>query len=404
LCTTETTPDGPALGHGFFCVLETFADKRCRKFRGHINWRPATYEGTLGWAGKSKAEPFGDNDYTLSLSYPEMGALTVYSQDQMHIEFDNAEETIDHFGSPWWRDLHDAAEKGDDIAVRKKLVDREGNGLFATVIGLLGLDAEHKGHSELHPVYGMAVRVDRTAAGSSFEETWAIFARNWGNEGWCSLCQHNLEGLPQGSMTLRLPIPSGASLEEHSEKMFTNHPGVRGPFVAPAPDGSAVIVRFGLPPAEQRARVSGELRLRWKGGSHMPEAAAKLVPAAHGERAPTALSRTGNAELLLGVLESHSRRDEALRKHAASLAKPEPVIDSLEPSPDPGLASVEPAPQPPHARAVCDPVVPETHTKQLALFCQTARSLEASGTLRNQDASVRKLHAELMKECAITAR
>ena len=49
-------------------------------------------------------------------------------------------------------------------------------------MGLYGLDAQHGYHAELHPLWGLAVRV----ATESNTDTWVVFARNFGNEGGCS--------------------------------------------------------------------------------------------------------------------------------------------------------------------------------------------------------------------------
>ena len=63
------------------------------------------------------------------------------------------------------------------------------DGRFAIVVGLAGLDCEHGCGTELHPVYGLAIRVNDDPS----DDTWAIFVRNWGNEGYCSQEQHLLD-------------------------------------------------------------------------------------------------------------------------------------------------------------------------------------------------------------------
>jgi hypothetical protein len=64
------------------------------------------------------------------------------------------------------------------------------DGKPAIVIGLLGFDNEHGDRPEgarveLHPVYGLAIKIADRASGST-QDVWAIMARNWGNEGSCS--------------------------------------------------------------------------------------------------------------------------------------------------------------------------------------------------------------------------
>jgi hypothetical protein len=74
-------------------------------------------------------------------------------------------------------------DSGDANA--RPLVD----GSYAIVTGLMGLDCEHSCSTELHPVWAMAVRVKSDPA----DVVWAIFVRNWGNEGFCSQDQHYLD-------------------------------------------------------------------------------------------------------------------------------------------------------------------------------------------------------------------
>ena len=60
---------------------------------------------------------------------------------------------------------------------------------FGVVYGLFGLDCEHDCRSEYHPAYAVAIQVDDTNS----TDTWAIFARNWGDEGFCSHLDHQLD-------------------------------------------------------------------------------------------------------------------------------------------------------------------------------------------------------------------
>src|SRR2546425_13223191 len=58
----------------------------------------------------------------------------------------------------------------------------------AIVTGLFNLDAVHQGHSELHPVYSIAILVaeDTSAARDVIKQRWALMARDRGNEGNCA--------------------------------------------------------------------------------------------------------------------------------------------------------------------------------------------------------------------------
>ncbi len=144
-------------------------------------------------------------------------------------------------------------DKSDKDA--RALVD----GSYAIVTGLLGLDCEHDCPTELHPVYVMAIRVKDDPA----DETWAIFVRNWGNEGFCSQSQHYLD-LFNNTYTLRLPWRGGASAVAVIDSQFktTANARVSGPTVSYGEE-QGVVLSFALPRPEDRGRINGELHLRW---------------------------------------------------------------------------------------------------------------------------------------------
>jgi hypothetical protein len=82
------------------------------------------------------------------------------------------------------------------------------NGDFAVVTGLIGLDTAHTPAAESHPVYAMAIQNNRQQALAGGTDTWAIFARKFGNEGYCSQRDHPL---PAGPITIRIPWQSRPS-------------------------------------------------------------------------------------------------------------------------------------------------------------------------------------------------
>ena len=83
-------------------------------------------------------------------------------------------------GSSWWNSFHSAVDQGGSGAVSPggRMVSNKG----AVVAGLIGLDSEHGAYSELHPTYAMAIHTDSSVT----DDQWAFFARNWGDEGFCS--------------------------------------------------------------------------------------------------------------------------------------------------------------------------------------------------------------------------
>src|SRR5205823_7929646 len=107
------------------------------RFRGHINWEPATYEGTLQW--EEHAPPGTDDEYSLQLYPFNLDGVTAGNNggDSLHIEFDS-DETIDHFDDNfWWYEFHAGVDDSD--AAAHAFID----GSLAEVTGLVGLDTVH---------------------------------------------------------------------------------------------------------------------------------------------------------------------------------------------------------------------------------------------------------------------
>jgi hypothetical protein len=143
------------------------------------------------------------------------------------------------------------------------------NGAFAIVTGLFGIDVEHNPHSELHPVWALAMRVKDDPS----DETWAIYLRNWGNEGYCSSLTHRLY-LVENRFTFRLPWRPNAgsvTVNDSATKFTTNDPQqVLGPSIA-TDVGHSVLVTFAFPPPEAGALLDGELHLQWSEAAPSPE-------------------------------------------------------------------------------------------------------------------------------------
>ena len=236
--------------------------------KGHINWRAVTYEGPITWSGFAF-----DGDYCLELAPPNNNGLTA-NRKTLHVEFD-AVETIKQFNTEWWKDfrktvgIRQIQTKAEREFAKKFLTNKR-----AIVIGLLNLDCVHKCYTELHPVYAVAINIktDRRDDGS-VDDVWAIFARNWGNEGWCSKDQHYLD-LENSSNRLSLMLPWGPGtpdakaalsfdIVKDGTRFVSNTAKASGPELSIVAD-QGIVVSFVLPKPVERARVHGELRLRWK--------------------------------------------------------------------------------------------------------------------------------------------
>jgi hypothetical protein len=279
-CTNQgTSVDTPENFNAALCATEG------NDIHGHVNWMPATYTGSISWVDHQDWTQLGDDDYNMLLDTPGNAGVTAGNgSKQLELEYDS-DETIDHFSTSWWSAFHSAVDNSK--AAAGALVDRH----QAIVTGLAGLDCEHSCHTELHPVWAMAIhlRDDPT------DDQWAIFVRNWGNEGFCSREQHDLY-LDDNVYTFRLPWRPGATaVAVASTEFLTNNGGVWGPALQPVPTGplAGANISFGLNDPANQARVNGVLHLRWTGGTSVPAAIAAVTSASH---ALTAFHVASNVE------------------------------------------------------------------------------------------------------------
>jgi hypothetical protein len=256
-CTTfPVTSDG-----GFFCGAS------------HINWRSATYEGRLEFDDYSArgfiSSIFDDDDYTFNLTPHDGEGLA--GRSKLHPEMSFL-ETVDRFPTSFWTNFRRLVDRvpGDDLSAPRALFNRP-----AIVIGLQGLDTQHGTHEELHPIWAMALR--RTIGGDAppnrDHDCWAVFARNWGNEGFCSNHQWYLE---RNHITFRFPLPGATAVTEISREFGTNSSATSVSEVSLVKDGAEVTFFLGRP--EDRTQINGEICLRWAVPPGTPPL--KVVPAA----------------------------------------------------------------------------------------------------------------------------
>ena len=224
---------------------------------GHLNWFPATYEGVISFENHDDPT-FGDDDYNWELVPSQSGAgLLLGNGGSLHLEFDS-DETVDHFRQAWWQNFHSQVD--NNVGQAKAMVGNK----RAIVSGLIGIDFVHDPATEIHPVYAMAIEVNP----SSGDNTWAIFVRNFGDEGECSQQQHYLD-LPGNYYTFSLPWPQGATGYSVVSQDFQtiSASAVSGPYIQPSGLGTfrRLQVSFLLPAPEQQSHTDGELHIRWTG-------------------------------------------------------------------------------------------------------------------------------------------
>jgi hypothetical protein len=270
----------------------------------HGNWGPATYAGILQF--ESKSTPFEDDDYSWDLRRTDLRGLSG-DRDNIEAEF-NSEETIEHFTSPWWAGLESAVNSDSSFANAKEYFGSK----FSILTGLFGLDLGHfPAHSELHPVFAMAVRVKED---DPTDEHWAMFVRRFGDEGFCSSNEHYLDFLPNNKFVFHLPLLWGPNavlddnvvLDMRAEHSAGDPPTVE--FVA----GDGVYVTFDLPenPAAEQL-IHGELHLKWDSVS----SSVSLHHPVAGVMAPPALSTTSGTKpsvhpVVMGVLALSEKEKE----------------------------------------------------------------------------------------------
>ncbi|HTW85488.1 MAG TPA: hypothetical protein VMD91_15570 [Candidatus Sulfotelmatobacter sp.] len=241
---------------GVFSVF-TLCNQSGAEFDGHLNWAFATYTGNLQWRNYSGGWP-QDGDYNLGILDPADAAQTKDSDGNypgLGMEFD-AKETIDNFGSPWWKSFGN-----DSDAQKSATVD----GQPATIVGLVGIDGVHGGYTEVHPVLAMAVLTGEKMSGDGVDETWAFFIRNQGDEGECSENEHLWNGLA-GAYALQVQWPKDAtkvSLAGSSSDVWTSwKAGVSGPTLEQ--QSPWTYVEFSLPsPTSSSDGIDGTFTLHY---------------------------------------------------------------------------------------------------------------------------------------------
>ncbi|MGO8795087.1 MAG: FG-GAP repeat domain-containing protein [Candidatus Sulfotelmatobacter sp.] len=257
-------------------------------FDGHLDWFTATF-GTMAGSPPPSIGSFSfgdhngwDDDYDNSMYMAYDISSHIFSgfpammngRDSQHVEFDS-DETIDYFATPWWNQFHHAVDNGGASSM---LHDTE-----SIVTGMFGVDCEHDGcKSEIHPVFTVALHV----LDSPDNDTWAMFLRNTGDEGYCS---SQIETANFTTYTFRLPwrtkestpwtavdvlwgptYPDCAQAQEAQAKSCFEQQvppgGATGPTITYL-SGQWVDVTFTFPAPTKRPLIDGELHLQWRGQS-----------------------------------------------------------------------------------------------------------------------------------------
>jgi len=203
----------------------------------------------------------------------------------LHSEF-NSDQTINHFHTFYWDLLHESVDEDAGkggvlgswkfIKIPKPRYTKTRaifDGKEAIIMGLYGLDCAHECGAELHPVYAMAIHLNENDELN--DDSWAIFVRNWGDEGYCSSGQEEINPGSPFHFSFRFKKPGAAKVEiipaepsdtkgQHGTVFLSNKGANEISWSAPVliPNEGAV-VSFNLPPPSNRGRINGMLHLKW---------------------------------------------------------------------------------------------------------------------------------------------
>ncbi len=250
---------------------------------GHANWGVGVFEGAVSWGIHSWASQ--DDDYSINLYRPDRAYSAAADVNRVHMEFAE-NETVDGFDTYYWQALWDATradDAGDGIpgvgsglpvppyTHTRALLD----GKEVIALGVVGLDCAHSCGSELHPVYAFAVHDDGS---NPLDDKWAIFVRNWGDEGYCSRGVLELGSGAPLTFKFRLKRPGAQGVTVR----FSDASDTRGQYgtVFRRPVGhtntrwfmpylienEGAVITLQLPPPSDRSWIEGMLHLTWDMG------------------------------------------------------------------------------------------------------------------------------------------
>jgi hypothetical protein len=208
----------------------------------HVNFMPVCYEGRVVWGHHN--QPFLDDEYYLNVFRDDDNALYSTISKACHIEF-SSDETVDDWDDTgtWWSNFHNDIDHwygGSDDDKAHAIID----GHFVIVIGQLGLDANHDGKTELHPVYAMFLRLPISDDPKQSQSKWAFFVRNWGTEGFCGANDVPLDTREQ---TVKVLIPDAVSLvSSNLWEGAQNEDNLSAMGASMQPTSSGVLVTFKL--------------------------------------------------------------------------------------------------------------------------------------------------------------
>jgi len=362
-CTTAaTTKDRAKFPNVLICSLELKS-----KVHGHVDWTPASATGRLTWMSLAD-----DWDYNFHFFPKQDSGLTKNNASVMtpqgerryiELEFDSR-ETIDNFKTKWWREFADAVRADDGDAIQRHLTDQgPGATSQAVVYGLFGLDCEHECQSEFHPVYALGIETSERDANNS----WSIFVRNWGDEGFCSRMNHEL-ALPGGVFSIRLPRTGERPTVDVEHTEFRSTGGlVDFPAVSFDEATKQVVLTFTLPPPEKRVNAELELHLKWPGRTTAMTSPLTVVGESQFRAAEG--SEPDDVESYLHMLASTSSREQLSSAGFRSAAESTEAVTTNVPGNLPNYVPARNPPAAPTRRLAVDSRKEQLDRAYIAALC-----------------------------------
>jgi hypothetical protein len=251
--------DAPLFPNSVICKIGNLT----APFDGHADWTVATQQGCVDWEGHT---PDDDYNFRLFPPDPKRSGLTKNNGQFIGLEFDFA-ETLLNAQLPTWTKIREEVVQEDDTQQSHQeqigALLNPGNPAVnprAAVVGIFGLDCEHGCKSEVHPVLAFAVETNPDPN----DNTWVLFARNWGTGGYCSRYRH-LVDFPKNQLSILLVDDAGsggATLIPGTSKMFAT-PGSNISYTVSYWQGRGPVVTFTLPSPELGGYAELEIHLRW---------------------------------------------------------------------------------------------------------------------------------------------
>ncbi len=331
-CTENPTPvqDLPQFPNSLICAVGNLQ----AKIHGHADWIIASQQGCVNWEYQSTD---GDYNFRLFPANPLRSVLTKNNDHFIGLEFDYYESIV-NAQLPFWQELRAEVQRENDDQrshepeIRKILHPSDpATDPRAAVLGLFGVDCEHGCKSEIHPVLGFAIETNPDPN----DDTWVLFVRNWGDQGFCSHYRH-LADFPNNQVGILLfddPASDGPTVIPEKTRMFaTEGSGMAFPTLSYW-QGHGPVLTFNFPPPEQKQVLAEvEIHYRWnkfQAPSCKPPLPALMMRAARAE--------PETAEEYLGQLHRKLRTEKPERMKAMLAVKEKPMFSMVEVTKPPAL-------------------------------------------------------------------